>query len=92
MVGNLGEVGEHLQPWQTSAAGPYLTIRPGGPFDAVVTATAAGDGQVLVEAVWSHGTRSVSAHVPGSGPAHRLAQEWAQLLAAGQEPAPPGTS
>jgi hypothetical protein len=31
-----------LEAWETSAEGPYLTIRTGGPLDGLVTITATG--------------------------------------------------
>jgi hypothetical protein len=43
-----------LEPWETNAAGPFVTIRAGGPLDGVVTITAVpgGKGRNLVRASW----------------------------------------
>ena len=54
-----------LKPWQTDAAGPFVTIHAGGPLEGIVTLTAIaeGHGRTLVEAVWTQGAISHSASV-----------------------------
>jgi hypothetical protein len=44
-----------LEPWETNAPGPFVTIRAGGPLDGVVTITAiaGGKGRSLVRAAWT---------------------------------------
>jgi hypothetical protein len=74
----------------TSAPGPFLTIRAGGPFDGVVTIMVAPDGAdaLLVEASWERDgePRSASVTVTGYDAARSLAHEWADRLAAGRDP------
>ena len=80
-----------LEAWESSAAGPYLTIRTGGPLDGLVTLTATGhDGRVIVGASWGvpHLRSTATAERVGHTAAHELAQAWANLLAAGREPQP----
>ena len=72
-----------------SAPGAYVTIRPGGPLDGVVTLTRAGsEGRVIIDATWGsafdwHSTR---AERGGHAAADKLAQAWAEDLAAGRAP------
>lgn len=81
-----------LDPWQTDAAGPFLTIRAGGPLDGVVTLTAIpdGHGRTLVEAAWLDGGRTsrstCSVEVESYEEARTLAREAADALADGREP------
>ena len=78
-----------LEPWQTDAAGPFVTIRPGGPLEGIVTLTAIaeGHGRTLVEALWTEGGISHSASVDASyEDARALAHEAADALAAGRAP------
>ena len=82
-----------VEPWQTDAAGPFVTIRTGGPLEGMVTFTAIADGhgRTLVAAVWSEGghPRSSSVEVESYDDARMLAQGWADRLASGSEPEPP---
>jgi hypothetical protein len=78
-----------LESWESSAPGPYLTIRTGGPLDGLVTITATGsEGRVTIEATWGvpHLRSSVTAERVGHRAADGLAQAWANELAAGREP------
>jgi hypothetical protein len=79
------------EAWETSATGPYVTIRPGGPLNGLVTITATGsEGRVTVEASWAvpHLHSSVSAERVGHAAGDELAQAWANQLAVGREPQP----
>ena len=79
-----------LEPWQTDAAGPFVTIRAGGPLEGIVTLTAIaeGHGRTSVEAVWTDGgiSHSASAEVASYEDARTLAREAADALAAGRAP------
>ena len=78
-----------IEPWMTNAPGPFVTIRPGGPFaDALVGVSVAGDGRLLVEASWKVNgeSRSTSQTVDSYDAARKLAHEWADLLVIGREP------
>jgi hypothetical protein len=82
-------IGQDREAWETSAPGPYVTIRAGGPLDGLVTLTATGsDGRVIVEASWGmpHLRSSATAERVGHAAADELAQAWANELAAGREP------
>jgi hypothetical protein len=82
-------IGQDREAWETSAPGPYVTIRAGGPLDGVATLTATGVvGRVTVEATWGtpHLRSSVTAERVGHAAADELAQAWANELAAGREP------
>ena len=80
-----------LEPWQTDAPGPFVTIRPGGPLDGVVTITAVaeGHGRSLVGASWTQGghTHSDSVEVETYEDARIIAREAADELASGHAPA-----
>ena len=77
-------------PWQTDAPGPFLTIRPGGPLDGVVTIAAVpdGHGRTLVGASWTlDGHRqSDSVEVETYEHARELANVIAKELAEGTPP------
>lgn len=81
-----------LEPWQTAAAGAFVTIRAGGPLDGVVTLTAVpeGHGRTVVEAAWTDGrgtSRSTcSVEVESYEAAQALAREAADALAHGRKP------
>ena len=79
-----------LEPWQTDAAGPFVTIRAGGPLEGIVTLTAIaeGHGHTMVEAVWTQGgiSHSASVEVASYEDARALAHEAADALAAGRAP------
>ena len=79
-----------LEAWQTSARGPFVTIRAGGPLDGVVTITAIskGHGHTLVEAQWTeHGTtHSESVEVDAYEQARTVAHAAAAELAVGNAP------
>jgi hypothetical protein len=75
----------------TSAFGPFLTIRAGGPLAGVVTVSAVAEekgSRLVVEAAWTSDgdRRSASATFSGYDAARTLAYEWADQLAAGREP------
>lgn len=74
----------------TNAPGPFVTIRPGGPLNAVVTIAANRKAGLLVAAEWKlNGEhRSASVALPSYAAARKLAHEWADLLVAGREPEP----
>lgn len=79
-----------LDPWMTSAAGPFVTIRAPGPLEGVVTISVTqGKGELLVEAAWKPSggdPRSASATVSKYDAARALAHVWADELARGREP------
>jgi len=67
---------------------PLITIRVGGVLHAAITVTATDtEDRLLVEATWTRDGKpgSASAVVDGAA-AQTLAHEWADHLAAGQEP------
>jgi hypothetical protein len=72
----------------TSGPGPFMTIRPGGPFvDAVVIVSVDGGeqgGKFRVEASWA-GQKSTS-RIGDYDEAKTLAHRWADQLATGIEP------
>jgi hypothetical protein len=78
----------------TSAAGPFVTIKPGGPLQGVVTISVATDGAehpLIVDATWKpldSDPHSLSQPVDDYNDARKLAHEWAGQLAAGREPEP----
>jgi len=83
------EPDDRLEAWKTSAPGPYVTIRTGGPLDGLVTITATGsEGRVIVEASWGipYQRSTVTAERIGHAAADKLAQAWANELAVGREP------
>jgi len=83
------ETERNLEAWGTSAPGPYVTIRTGGPLGGLVTLTAVRpEGRVIVEATWGtpHARSSITAERIGHGRADELAQQWANELAVGHEP------
>ena len=77
-----------IEPWMTSAAGPFLTVRPGGPFNDVLVAVSAAGGRLRVEASWKVNgeSRSTSQTLDSYDIARALAHEWADLLVIGREP------
>jgi hypothetical protein len=80
-----------LEAWETSAGGPYVTIRTGGPLDGLVTITATGsEGRVTIQATRGlrHSCVSIVAERVGHAAADKLAQAWANELAVGREPQP----
>ena len=83
-----------LEPWMTSASGPFVSIKPGGPLQGIVTISANTETDsppLVVDATWKPldgDPRSVSHTVDGYSTARRLAHEWADQLAAGHEPTP----
>jgi hypothetical protein len=72
----------------TNAAGPFVTIRPGGPLSSVVTIAALSNARLVVEASWKVNgeSRSTSQTVDSYDDARRLAHEWGDLLIIGREP------
>jgi len=68
-------------PWQADAAGPFITIRAGGPLDGVVTITAIpeGHGRSLVVASWTQGRHRQSESVEVETYEH--ARELANFIA-----------
>jgi hypothetical protein len=80
----------HTETRGTYPSGPFLSIRAGGPFDGVVTITAIADGRgrLLVQAQWTRKNekQSTSRIADDHDDAQSLAQQWADLLAAGNEP------
>jgi hypothetical protein len=80
-----------IEPWMTNAPGPFMTLRPGGPFDDVFVAiSVAAETRLLVEASWNINgdPGSTSQTVDGYDAARRLAHAWADLLVIGREPEP----
>jgi hypothetical protein len=79
-----------LEPWETNAPGPFVTIRAGGPLDGVVTITAIADGhgRTLVEASWAQDGQpsSDSVEVETYDAAREIAHTIANQLAAGTPP------
>jgi hypothetical protein len=79
------------QAWESSAPGPYVTIRTGGPLNGLVTLIATGsEGRITVEASWGvpHLRTTATAERVGHAAAHELAQAWANERAVGREPQP----
>ena len=76
-----------VEAWETSAPGPYVTIRTGGPLGGRVTLTAADSGRVTVEASWGgpHAPRSVTVEKNTHAEADALGRTWAADLGAGRE-------
>jgi hypothetical protein len=76
----------------TSSAGPFVTIKPGGPLHGVVTISVAPDTAehpLIVDATWKpldSDRRSVSQTVNEYNTARKLAHQWADQLAAGHGP------
>lgn len=79
-----------LEAWETSATGPFVTIRAGGPLDGVVTITAitGGKGRSLVRAAWTQDgqTRSESLVAATSDMARAIANAAANQFAVGKRP------
>jgi hypothetical protein len=77
-----------IEPWMTHSPGPFVTIRPGGPLQPVVTITAESQAVLSVEAEWNAegDRRRASAILNGYSDARRLAHAWADLLVIGREP------
>ena len=81
-----------LEPWMTSASGPFVSIKPGGPLQGIVTISANTETDsppLVVDATWKPldgDRRSVAQPVDEYTAARRLAHEWADQLAAGREP------
>jgi hypothetical protein len=79
-----------LEAWMTSATGPFVAIKPGGPLQGVVTISVAeGEHLLVVAATWKPfdgDPRSATQTVDGYHAARRLAHDWADELAAGREP------
>lgn len=85
----MSETERDLEAWETSAPGPYVRIKTGGPLDGLVTLTATqSEGRVIVEASWGvpHLRTAITTERVGHGPANEVAQAWANELAAGREP------
>jgi len=84
------EMAPDLATWQTDAAGPFVTIRAGGPLEGIVTLTAIADGhgRTLVRALWKQGGHSHSGSVEAESyaDARTLAQAAADALAEGRAP------
>ena len=82
-----------LEPWMTSSAGPFVTIKPGGPLHGVVTISVTPDNAehpLIVDATWKpldSDPRSLSQPIDEYNAARKLAHEWADQLAAGHKPA-----
>ncbi len=78
------------EPWETSAAGLFVTIRAGGPLDGLVTlnAISEGHGRTLVVASWFEDgrDRQDSVEVETFEHARALAHSIADRLAAGIPP------
>ncbi len=76
-----------LEPWQTDAAGPFVTIRAGGPLEGIVTLTAIteGHGRTLVAARLTQDgtTKSVSLEVDSYEQARTVAHTAVAELATG---------
>jgi hypothetical protein len=73
----------------TRAPGPFLTLRPGGPFaDALVAVSVAFDESLLLEASWkvNREPRSAAETASSYDDARKLVHEWADLLVIGREP------
>lgn len=72
----------------TSAPGPFLTMRAGGPLNGSIALSANIDDGVLVEATWTCAgeLRTASQTVEDYESARELAQRWAHTLDAGREP------
>ena len=81
-----------LEPWMTSASGPFVTIKPGGPLQGVVTISANTETDsppLVVDATWKPldgDRRSLSQTVDEYNTARKLAHQWADQLAAGHGP------
>jgi hypothetical protein len=81
-----------LEPWMTSASGPFVSIKPGGPLQGIVTISANTETDsppLVVDATWKPldgDRRSVSQTLDEYTAARKLAHEWADQLAAGHEP------
>src|ERR1700736_5992893 len=79
-----------LEPWETSAPGPFVTIRAGGPFDAVVTITAVttGRGRNRVEASWEQDGQQCSQSLEAASYsiARAIAHAAARQFALGNQP------
>jgi hypothetical protein len=73
--------------WMSSAPGPFLSIRPGGPLDPTV-AISAVDGTLVVDASWtSDGARiALSESFDEFDSARTRAHRLADQLAAGSTP------
>ena len=77
--------------WQSTAPGPFVTIRTGGPFDAVVTMTAIDDGHghtTRVGATWTQDGQSWSESLEAATYriAHAIAYAAAKQLSLGNQP------
>lgn len=83
-----GRTHRPIEAWMTNAAGPFVTIRPGGPLSSVVTIAALSNARLVVEASWKVNgeSRSTSQTVDSYDDARRLAHEWGDLLIIGREP------
>jgi len=66
---------------------PYVTLHVAGPLGGAVTLTAAGSGEIVVEASWGGGRRHrISATQLNERSALRLADTWADQLIDGHKP------
>jgi hypothetical protein len=78
------------EPWETSAPGPFVTIRAGGPLHGVVTITAIASrrGRSVVEASWTQGGEPFSESLEAAthDMAQAIANAAANQLAAGKPP------
>ena len=78
------------EPWQMSAPGPFVTIRTGGPFDAVVTMTAVenGEGHTRIAAAWTENGQSWSESLESASYriARVIANAAANQLSLGNQP------
>jgi hypothetical protein len=79
---------QRLEAWETSAPGPYVSIRTGGPLDGRVTLTAMDGGRIAVEASWGgpHARHSVTVERATHVEADAVARAWAADLVAGRSP------
>jgi len=83
-----------LEPWMTSSAGPFVTIKPGGPLHGVVTISVAPDTASTHSSSTRRGNRSTATRAPcrsrltTTPPPEGSAHQWADQLAAGHEPTP----
>jgi hypothetical protein len=79
-----------LEAWETSAPGPFVTIRAGGSLNGVVTVTAiaGGRGRSLVRAAWTQDGEPCSESLEAAtyAMARAIAQAAANQFALGRPP------
>ena len=70
-----------IEPSETRASGPFVTIRAGGPLEGVVTITAIGQsrGRSRVDASWREGAHVCSQSLESSS--YRIARVIAHAAA-----------